>query len=72
MLGREERDELEILVRGYEVDVEITVAVDRAVVHEERDPLAAKALRDVGEEDFDPWSDRSTLRGARRRRARGL
>ena len=71
MLGREERDQLEVLVLRDEVDRRTCLAVDGRVVGNQSDALAADGDRHVGEKHIEAGMDLAVREGTdRRRRAR--
>ena len=53
VLGREQRDQLQVLVARDQIDGRHAGAIDRAVVGDEPDPLAAEIGRQVREEHVD-------------------
>jgi hypothetical protein len=63
VLGREQRHQLQILVRGDEVDLGRSSAVDACMVRDQTDALPAHLLRDVRKEHFDARPD--AVAGAR-------
>jgi hypothetical protein len=64
VLGREEGDQLQVLMLRDQIDVRCARAIHGAVIGDQRDALAAKRRRDIGEKDLDPGPHgTSVLRG---------